>query len=310
MLDLKILIDEIGDRLDSSCRYYPDHWHDVVVEDKRVRVDLSPGCASKSRLIYVFRNKVDGNLLIGKTDTTARKRLHSYNWSFNTTRSEGKKKFPAAVRQNPENFEWAILKECKADEDLEDWEAAFIIALNTIVFGYNQNTGKGGGTTVPKKLKGEEGEKKSPPSPVKTASELIAESRIYEFTKDSEGFFHANWSPTAKKVSSKVYAILLKDFVYTGKSDQELRKRASQHFSNSRATNEKAELPLYKELANAEEGKILLVENNVRSPERKEEKVRQAFADAGFKIGNVAGTGGGGASKARKRLFGDDAPKE
>ena len=307
MPELKKLIDDIGNRLDSS-RYCPDHWHNVVIKDKRVKVDLTPGCGGKSRLIYVFRNKENGNLLIGKTDTTARKRLNSYHWTFNTARSEGQKLFPSAVRKNPENFEWAILKECKIDEDLEDWEVAFIVALNTIAKGYNQIIGSGGGTTVPKKAKFEN-ETTPPPSPVKSAADLIAQSRIYDFYKDDDGFFHADWTPTAKRVSSKIYGILLEDnFIYTGKSDQELRKRSYQHFSNSRSQNEKADLPLYQELAKAIAGTVLLIEDDVKSPERKEGVIRQAFEDAGYKIGNVAGTGGGPASKARKRLF--RAPEE
>ena len=302
-VELKKLIVDIGDRIDTS-PYCPDHWHSVVVKDERVQVDLTPGCGNKKRLIYVFRNKEDGKLLIGQTDTTARKRLYSYHTTFNTKRSEGKKLFPAAVRKNPDKFEWAVLKELKSDESLDNWERAFIIALKTIAHGYNQNLGGGGGTCVPKKEVKSDAENKAPESPVKKAEELLENSRIYDFYKDKEGFFHADWSPTAKKVGSKIYGILLKrDFIYIGKTDQELRKRSYQHFSNSRSDTEKKDLPLYSEMAKSDEGKVLLVENDVNSPERKEGKVRKAFEDAGYKVANVAGTGGGGASKIRRVLF-------
>lgn len=303
-LELKKLIDDIGDRVDTS-RYCPDHWHDVVIKNERVQVDLTPGCGGKKRLIYVFRNKEDGKLLIGQTDTTARKRLYSYNWSFNTDRSEGKKMFPAAVRKNPEKFEWAVLKELKSDESLDGWEKAFIVALNTIEHGYNQNLGGGGGTSVPKKEdKKSEPENKAPDSPVKKAEELLENSRMYDFYRDKEGFYHADWSPTAKKIGSKIYGILLEnDYIYIGKTDQELRKRSYQHFANARSETEKKDLPLYAKMAKADKGKVLLLDKDVNSPERKEGKAAKSFEDAGYTLLNVAGTGGGGASKARKVLF-------
>lgn len=307
MLDLKTLIIDIGDRLDSS-RYCPDHWHDVVLKKGRIKVDVTPGCGKKTRVIYVFRNKEDGYLLVGKTDTLARERLNKYAWTFNTNRSEGQKRFPTAVRNNPKKFEWAILYECKRDDDLELWEVAFIIALNTIAKGYNQQLGSGS-SAVPKakKSKIKDGipvpaAATPPPSPVKTAAELIAQSRIYDFYKDEEGFFRADWTPNAKKVGSKIYGILLEDdLIYTGKSDQELRKRVYKHFADSRSTTEKADLPLYQALAKAKEGAVLLIENNVNSPERKEGVIRKAFEDAGYRIANVAGTGGGGAGKGRTK---------
>lgn len=301
---LKKLIEDIGDRIDTS-RYCPDHWHDVEKDGDRIRVAVTPGCAKKSNLVYVFRNKESGHLLIGKTDTLARERLNKYTYTFNTARSEGKKLFPKAVRKEPEKYEWAILKELEGDEDLDDWENAFIIALNTLVpNGFNQVLGRGGGHAVPKKKKTEKGAS-DPQTPIKSVAEMISQARIYDFYKDGEGYFHADWSPTAKAIGSKIYGVLLEDnVVYIGKTDQQLRKRSYQHFSNSRSDTEKKDLPLYQKLAEAVEGAVALFEKDIDSPERKEGKIRKAFEDEGYTVVNVAPSGGGpsGASRTKRKL--------
>lgn len=295
----KELVSKIGNSLE-NCRFQPDHWHPVKKSDVngRVYVDLTPNCASKENLIYVFRNKQNGKLLIGKTATTAKQRLSSYNWTFNTHRTEGKKPFPSEVRDHPERFEWGIIRLLASeDEDLDEWETAFIIAFKAHIFGYNQNTGGGGGATV--KSRGEVGE--APQTPTKDVEGLLKKARVYEFHKDENGYYNVQFTPTAKKVGSKVYGIMMGKSVYVGKSDSFV-KRMRNHFSRAREQGtEKANLPLYKRLKNTSVARVLLFQDDTDHPEHYEGKTKRLFKEEGYEILNVAGTGGGPAASKRQK---------
>ncbi|MCB1113404.1 MAG: GIY-YIG nuclease family protein [Chlamydiia bacterium] len=47
---------------------------------------MTPGGGAKKRVIYVFRNKRTGELLIGKTAQTVQRRISQYNSAFNTSK--------------------------------------------------------------------------------------------------------------------------------------------------------------------------------------------------------------------------------
>lgn len=291
------LIAKVGKCVDTS-PYRPDHWHQVVVHEGRTIVDLTPKCANKENLIYIFRNKVSGKLYIGKTETKAKQRIYSYNWTFNTDRSEGKKEFPSEVRANPDNFEWAILKELKEAENLDDWETAFIVAFKSHINGYNKNSGGGGGSTI--KSHGEVGE--APSTPTKSTKELLEKARIYEFHKDDEGYYNVQFTPTAKKVGSKVYGILMGKSVYVGKSDSFV-KRIHTHFSKARQKlDENEKLPLYQRLSKTCKARIALFQDDTPYPEHYERKTKRLFEQEGFEILNVAPPGGGPAQSKKRRV--------
>lgn len=302
------LIELIGSDIEKS-PYKPDHWHDVIKdENDKVRVAWTPGCGNKARLIYVFRNKEDNHLLIGKTGQMAKERLYGYHSDFSREIDDEDDlyNFPKEVRDNPKNFQWAILTLVDEKEELDDWETAFVIAFRTLIpNGYNKTTGSNGSECVPKKPIG-------PDTPTKHIDELLDKAHIYEFYQDDEGFFHCDMgSPTAKKESSKVYAIMLeKKMVYSGKTDQALSKRFYGHFHNARKADPEDERGgIYPELKKAKKGKVALLHPDTNSPERHEKKVDRLFQEAGYQPLNVAKPGGGGASKKRKQWAAEKAAK-
>ena len=113
-----------------SQNFEPKKWYPVSNEQGRISTLLTPDGGAKKRVIYVFRNKKTGELLIGKTAQTVQRRISQYNSAFNhPERDYGKGLFPSRVRLSPKDFEFGILYELKTHDNLEWWEKALIITL-------------------------------------------------------------------------------------------------------------------------------------------------------------------------------------
>lgn len=173
--------------------YVPQKWYPLVSKGGRISTELTPRGAAKTRVIYVFKNTVTGELLIGKTGQKVLNRVRQYNSMFNHPEKDyGKGAFPTAVREKPENFVFGILHELRMHESLEWWERALIIAYNSMNQGYNQNRGGGGGAAI-----------KAEAAPKAETSQ----SKSYQFDVDNKGWARVQLTPGAKKFKNVVYAI-------------------------------------------------------------------------------------------------------
>lgn len=221
----------------SSHDYTPSKWYPVSDSSGKIKVNVTPRGAAKQRIIYIFRNKETGQVLIGKTSQTAAKRLAQYQTTFNhPERDYGKGMFPTAVRKNPNAFEFGILYEPKVFENLDEWEKMLIIAYDSIKKGFNQNTGKGGGTAA------------SSPSraPASPGEVYATPKKYYRLDLNTAGQAVLNLTPTARKARNVVYVFkkIAGDGVYIGMTN-DFTRRAQEHVRASRhAATDRGELPL------------------------------------------------------------------
>jgi hypothetical protein len=164
----------------------------------KITLNLPSSLHEVGRLIYVFRNRETGCLLIGKTAGSLNKRSSGYLTRFNELGSEdkvkkkGTKAFLKDVKQNPEQFEVGILHVLKPEEDLDLFESLFIKYKGQISPLYNENGGGGGGSAhseenattyvIPK-------EEVAPFTPVK----------YYSYGRNDEGDIRPQFTPGFKK---------------------------------------------------------------------------------------------------------------
>ncbi|MBA2369039.1 MAG: hypothetical protein H0V82_08470 [Candidatus Protochlamydia sp.] len=130
----------------------PEHWIPITINKaKKIEFTIPKELASIKNIIYIFRNKKNGRLLIGKTETKYSQRMSSYKTAFNSDLTKIPKKitdknFVTAVKENPTHFELGILYALKTGDVLNQMETNFI---NFKLAGghslYNQRKGGAGG---------------------------------------------------------------------------------------------------------------------------------------------------------------------
>ena len=225
----------------------PEKTYGIKVDAKgKHTLELTPGVKKVSRVIYMFRRKSDGKVLIGKTEGPVAKRASSYMSSVNhPEKDRGKLPLPAAVRKNPDDFEFGIL--CKDTDgiDLEVLEREYIEAKNALVHGFNQRRGGGGSHAA------------SPATPITPErikrvctgiiKDFISPPDKKEVIKKANGKFQVKFSPNSKKSKKVIY--VFKNTAtgerYVGRTMRELNKRISEHLHYaSRAEKDAGKAPL------------------------------------------------------------------
>ena len=93
-------------------------------------------------IIYKAENKINGNIYIGQTSETLKRRMHRHVifskkanniYFYNALRKYGK-----------DNFEWSILFNCLNKKELNQMERYFIACFNATNYVYNMTDGGGG----------------------------------------------------------------------------------------------------------------------------------------------------------------------
>jgi hypothetical protein len=117
----------------------PEKYYPVGrTQTGKVKTLLSPTVKKVQSVCYVFKHRLTGCRLIGRTEQKVAKRVSQYDSSFN-----GSSKLPLAeaVRKSPEEFVFGIYPDSSPSD-----EARIIAAKksNTPDGGFNQNRGGGG----------------------------------------------------------------------------------------------------------------------------------------------------------------------
>lgn len=216
---------------------WPEKWIPIGFNNKIV-INIPKTCASTRNLIYIFRNKKNGMLLIGKTSTTFSKRMNIYKTAFKNTNKIPKKinekGFVAAVQANPIDFEVGILYILEKGEDLNQMETLFIDYKSEEHPLYNQRRGGAGGLA-----RNEE----KPTTYVIPKEGPFSPPKYYPLHEDSEGRIRPDFSPgfykhfsalkESRKDESQGFLYSIKNLEtgqkYQGGSFQETPKRPLQH---------------------------------------------------------------------------------
>lgn len=240
----------------------------TVEANGRIAVDLSPDSKKAANLIYRYKHEPSGKVLIGKTEVEMRKRLSGYVRSFNSERApDAHLKLPTAVRKNPEQFTFGILKSITDEEDIDlgKLEDAYIVHRDAIKHGYNERRG-GAGAKKRKSLTEEDIEKLHKMVPTLLRQDSPAD--FAKFLKKDGGVVRSDMAPEMKKEAASVYCITeyphditectadtLKKYKedekkrYFGKTEGPLGHRFSTHLHlANHPENPKADAPLYKKL--------------------------------------------------------------
>lgn len=140
----KVVVKESFDQIEAK-NLEPKEWYSFYLnENGEVSIKLPKDIANEKNVIYVFKYKVDGKLLIGKTHQQLSKRLNKY--LFNIKYSNKKSSFfYQDIKSNPDMFSFGILYKLKPEENIDQVERACIIQKRNVVELYNENDGGGGG---------------------------------------------------------------------------------------------------------------------------------------------------------------------
>jgi group I intron endonuclease len=99
-------------------------------------------------LIYKVTNKLNGKIYIGKTKQTLSKRKARH---YECAKHQSDTNFHSALRKYPKDvFLWQIEKECKDENELNEYEIYSINKYDTYKNGYNMTEGGDGGRTYKK----------------------------------------------------------------------------------------------------------------------------------------------------------------
>jgi hypothetical protein len=98
-------------------------------------------------VLYRFRESGQEKRLIGTSDQ-GEGRLSSYVSGFNRQDAD-KSQLAQDVRERPEQFTFGIIRPLPRDEDPKEAETEAIVVQDSIVQGYNQRKGGGGGRARP-----------------------------------------------------------------------------------------------------------------------------------------------------------------
>lgn len=226
----------------------PKKKHQVQADENgKISLPLSPNTKKESRVIYMFRKKSDGKVLIGKTEQACGKRASSYVSAFNNAEKDyGKLPLPRAVRENPNDFEFGVL--CKAPEgvDLSELEDAYIEMKKRVSEVFNQRKGGGGAKVTAASPK------------TKKKSEKVAKNILKDLISPekkpivaSGAGFKALLSPNTKKSEKVIY--VFKNNVtgkrYVGRTFRQLSKRVSEHLHFAKNKKRDAsKKPLYQDI--------------------------------------------------------------
>ncbi len=229
----------------------PDKLYNLSFDEDedKVVLPLTPSVKKLERVIYMFRNKTTGEVLIGKTETEVTKRVSGYVSAFNNPKSaKGKLPLPNDVRKNPDNFEFGVLGQVPDDLDIDKLESHYIELKKEIGGCYNQRKGGGGGHAR-KALKTKASIKKTKKVTQEIFTNFISPQKnpVVKSKKGPQVLL----SPESKKTAKVIY--VFKNNVtgqrYIGKTMRELRKRISEHMHFARHTDkENSQKELYKDL--------------------------------------------------------------
>lgn len=171
-------------------RWYPlSRW-----ANGKIRIVLPLSVRKTRNLIYIFRNRVEGSLLIGETGGSFGTRMTQYLTKFNTAGSEDRvkhkltKSFLVAVKQHPEHFDAGILYVLKSGEDIAFYEKNFIKHKLTVFKLYNARAGGGGG-------KSHSEEASSSYAVLKPEIAPFTPEKYYPFKKDEHGRIRPQFTP-------------------------------------------------------------------------------------------------------------------
>ncbi|MCE2983666.1 MAG: hypothetical protein LW832_08890 [Parachlamydia sp.] len=174
----------------------PANWYPLEKINGKIKISLPKEVKTKANLIYIFRNKETGQLLIGKTGTTFAKRLGNYMNAFNNKSkdfSEGG--FVQDVQKNPTLFEVGMLYPLQAGEDLNEMEENFIDCLSLEKPLYNQRKGGAGGLARTEEL----------PTEYAVPKQNLSPSKYYP-CREVNGKIRPDFSPTFHRTVSQVEA--------------------------------------------------------------------------------------------------------
>jgi predicted GIY-YIG superfamily endonuclease len=265
--------------------------YSIEEENGWISLPLTPGAKSQARVIYMFRSKSDGKVLIGKTEAKVGKRVSQYVSSFNHPEKErGNLPLPMAVRNNPRDFEFGILAHVSEDLDLGAIEAAYINVKKALTHGYNQRNGGGGGHARPKVSK----EKTDA-----TIKNLFADFTSPEkkpLKKDKKGV-SLPLSAKTKKTKQAIYVFKSQEKRYIGKTIREVSKRVSEHlhFANH-PEKERGKKPLYQDMRTQDFSFGLLYKAKKGDEDVNLDAIEKAFIEYydSTKTGYNGNKGGGG----------------
>ena len=221
----------------------PEKLYSIGSKKGKLTLQLTPGARSARDVIYMFRQKSTGKALIGYTEQTMGRRAHGYNSAFRHPDSQkGKMPLPAAVRENPDDFEFGILVHSDGSVPIGRLEERCIELKDALDNGFNQRHGGGGSHSQPA-VDPEKADKL-----VKNLMEKFSSPQKTPLKKVAEGRVVAPLSPTSKKAKNVVYVYYnaTTQERYVGKTIRTLAKRTSEHLHHA-AHPEKAagKAPLY-----------------------------------------------------------------
>jgi group I intron endonuclease len=226
----------------------PQKTYPLTSKGGKVKIMLTPNVKKLERVIYMFRNKINGKVLIGKTESTIAKRTSAYVSSFNNPNTQkGKLALPKDVRKNPNNFEFGCLCNAPDDVDLDALETRYIDMKKELQSCYNVRRGGGGGHARNKRTK----------ATVAKTKKVLAEIQNTFTSPEKKPVVKTKKGPTVlltpktKKSANVIYVFKnnVTEQRYVGKTIRELRKRVSEHMHYARHTDkEESKKELYKDL--------------------------------------------------------------
>lgn len=211
-----------SEEVDEEAEYFlnqePKDWYSFYRnETGSIKIDLTD-CPVNKRIIYIFRNKITGRCLIGRTGVGLAKRVQTYMRRFNKVGSEnrvkeeGTKAFLVDVKNNPANMEVGILHYLKSKENASHFERRFIQCKRTKGAVYNENEGGGGGYSHGEEVQTEYAIPKAEKIP-------LTPDRYYSFTRKENGDIRLQLTPGFDKRVTDMASKLepTQGFIYVAK---------------------------------------------------------------------------------------------
>lgn len=133
--------EKIEDWKQDPTQLTPKKYYPIKKEDGKYRVIWTPSAKDQTKIIYAVKNVINQKLRYnGLTKRKAKIRIGEHLWKASKNDSK-MTKFHRALSENPENFVVGIYPIKDTTTSLGDKERHIIKLKNSVLQGYNSNSG-------------------------------------------------------------------------------------------------------------------------------------------------------------------------